>query len=147
MDFKTTCTVAVLCLIHFIHYSPYSGQIVLFCFFFSITSCIASYLYHVLRCSFNSKGHFLSYLVTSHSLPSFHLSNMNALLCAAFFLNTDQNQAPTLHTYLLPLFLFNPFDLEFLNFPRNNWHSSSCYTLMGKKINSLGWSLKWLMDF
>lgn len=95
----------------------------LFCFFFSITRCIASCLYQVLHCSFNSKGHVLSYLVTSHSLPSFHLSNMNALLCAA--LNPDQNQAPTLHTHLLPLFLFTRLSLQSLNFPQNNWHSSS----------------------
>lgn len=53
-------------------------------------------------------------------------------LCS-FPLSTDQNQAPTLHTHLLPLFLFTPFGLQSLNFPQNNLHSSSCYTLVGKK--------------
>lgn len=44
-------------------------------------------------------------------------------LCS-FPLNADQNQAPTLHTHLLPLFLFTPLGLQSLNFPPNNWHSS-----------------------
>lgn len=77
--------------------------------FFSITRCIASCLYHVLHCSFNSKGHFLSHLVTSHSLPSFHLSNMNALLCAAFLWALTRIKHPHctlicfLYSYLPPL--------------------------------------------
>lgn len=133
MDFKTTYTVAVLCRIHFVHYSPYSGQTVLFCFFFfnnkmySFTSLSCTTLFLQLQRPFPFSSCHIPFF-TFFSLIKYECSS----LCS-FPLSTDQNQAPTLHTPLLPLFLFTPFGLQSLNFPQNNLHSSSCYTLVGKK--------------